>query len=133
MTSTPPDAVPEKHCAVCGRRVEWRRKWARDWAAVRYCSRRCRGRGLDPLDTRMEEALVRLLASRAASASVCPSEVARAVEPDAWRRLMERAREAGRRLAVDDVVVFTKGGRPVDPSRARGAIRLARGPGWARR
>ncbi|ROT98722.1 DUF2256 domain-containing protein [Marinobacter halodurans] len=34
--------LPEKHCAVCGRPFAWRRKWARDWDQVRYCSERCR-------------------------------------------------------------------------------------------
>lgn len=34
--------LPEKLCAVCGRAFSWRRKWARDWPNVRYCSERCR-------------------------------------------------------------------------------------------
>ena len=34
--------LPTKICATCGRPFTWRRKWARDWEAVRYCSRRCR-------------------------------------------------------------------------------------------
>ncbi|MSZ56284.1 MAG: DUF2256 domain-containing protein [Actinobacteria bacterium] len=31
-----------KICVVCGRPFEWRRKWARDWDQVRYCSDQCR-------------------------------------------------------------------------------------------
>ncbi|MBA2516390.1 MAG: DUF2256 domain-containing protein [Solirubrobacterales bacterium] len=34
--------LPTKVCATCGRPFAWRRKWARDWASVRYCSQRCR-------------------------------------------------------------------------------------------
>ena len=34
--------LPQKICAHCGRPFAWRRKWARDWAEVRYCSDRCR-------------------------------------------------------------------------------------------
>lgn len=34
--------LPQKTCALCGRPFAWRRKWARDWDAVRYCSDRCR-------------------------------------------------------------------------------------------
>ena len=34
--------LPQKPCAVCGRPMAWRRKWARDWAHVQYCSERCR-------------------------------------------------------------------------------------------
>ncbi|GFZ96875.1 hypothetical protein GCM10011497_29230 [Elstera cyanobacteriorum] len=35
--------LPEKICAACGRPFAWRKKWARDWPQVRYCSDRCRG------------------------------------------------------------------------------------------
>ncbi|WP_103173139.1 DUF2256 domain-containing protein [Paracoccus sp. SY] len=35
--------LPSKICACCGRPFTWRRKWARDWDQVRYCSDRCRG------------------------------------------------------------------------------------------
>lgn len=31
-----------KVCVTCGRPFEWRRKWARDWENVKYCSDRCR-------------------------------------------------------------------------------------------
>lgn len=34
--------LPQKICAVCGRPFAWRRKWARDWDAVKYCSDACR-------------------------------------------------------------------------------------------
>ncbi|WP_259754945.1 DUF2256 domain-containing protein [Pseudomonas sp. GCEP-101] len=34
--------LPEKICAVCGRPFTWRRRWARCWEEVRYCSERCR-------------------------------------------------------------------------------------------
>ncbi|MFQ2083371.1 DUF2256 domain-containing protein [Aeromonas veronii] len=34
--------LPEKICPVCQRPFSWRRKWARNWEEVRYCSERCR-------------------------------------------------------------------------------------------
>lgn len=34
--------LPSKPCAACGRPFEWRKKWAKVWAEVRYCSDRCR-------------------------------------------------------------------------------------------
>ena len=34
--------LPEKTCPVCRRPFAWRRKWARCWDEVRYCSERCR-------------------------------------------------------------------------------------------
>jgi hypothetical protein len=35
--------LPQKTCATCGRPFMWRRKWAKVWADVKYCSDRCRG------------------------------------------------------------------------------------------
>lgn len=32
-----------KTCERCGLPFEWRKKWARDWANVRYCSQKCKG------------------------------------------------------------------------------------------
>ncbi|WP_454882842.1 DUF2256 domain-containing protein [Sphingomonas oryzagri] len=37
--------LPEKTCAACGRPFAWRKKWARDWENVRYCSDACRKQG----------------------------------------------------------------------------------------
>jgi len=34
--------LPQKACAWCGRPFGWRRKWSRNWEAVRYCSEACR-------------------------------------------------------------------------------------------
>lgn len=35
-------SLPTKTCVACGRPFAWRKKWARDWESVRYCSERCR-------------------------------------------------------------------------------------------
>ncbi|TNE60394.1 MAG: DUF2256 domain-containing protein [Bacteroidetes bacterium] len=34
--------LPQKICPVCGRPFSWRKKWAREWEQVKYCSKRCR-------------------------------------------------------------------------------------------
>ncbi|MFV3381022.1 MULTISPECIES: DUF2256 domain-containing protein [Pseudomonas] len=34
--------LPSKVCVVCGRPFNWRKRWARCWEQVRYCSERCR-------------------------------------------------------------------------------------------
>ena len=34
--------LPGKICLACNRPFAWRKKWARDWDQVRYCSERCR-------------------------------------------------------------------------------------------
>ena len=43
-----------------------------------------------------------------------------------WRDLMEPARQAARRLVARDMVEITQGGRVVDPSTAKGPIRIRR-------
>ncbi len=37
--------LPQKTCAACARPFSWRKKWARDWDQVRFCSDRCRAAG----------------------------------------------------------------------------------------
>ena len=32
-----------KTCERCGLKFEGRKKWARDWANVKYCSQKCKG------------------------------------------------------------------------------------------
>ncbi|MBO6824711.1 MAG: DUF2256 domain-containing protein [Sneathiella sp.] len=34
--------LPQKICPICDRPFRWRKKWARDWETVLYCSERCR-------------------------------------------------------------------------------------------
>lgn len=114
---------PEKPCAVCGRTMTWRKAWARTWDQVKFCSNACRERRGSPEQGALEQRILALLQARARDASICPSDVARAVSDD-WRPLMEPVREAARRLVARGLLEMTQGGRPVDPSRARGPIRL---------
>lgn len=116
-----------KICATCGRSFAWRARWARCWDEVRYCGERCRRERPVALDRALDEAILELLAARAAGATICPSEAARRVRPDGdWRALMERARRAARRLVARGEVEITQKGRVVDPSTARGPIRIRR-------
>ncbi|WP_317450712.1 DUF3253 domain-containing protein [Stenotrophomonas lacuserhaii] len=77
--------------------------------------------------------IIDLLGQRAASASICPSEVARALrpEPGDWRPLMQPVREAAAALAREDRVVITRKSATLDPNDlGPGPIRLRRGPGF---
>lgn len=117
---------PDKTCAVCGRRIEWRAKWADDWEHVRHCSDACRRARLTDVDRQLEASVEGLLDARAAGASICPSEAAREVGGAAFAPLMEPARRAARRLVAAGRVEITQGGRVVDPSTAKGPIRIRR-------
>jgi hypothetical protein len=37
----------EKICLSCQRPFTWRKKWARDWDQIKYCSVRCRRQKTD--------------------------------------------------------------------------------------
>jgi hypothetical protein len=118
---------PPKTCLTCGRAIEWRRKWERDWEQVRYCSEACRRSKPRDQDRALEIAILNLLAKRGADKTICPSEAARSVageKPEEWKPLMEPARAAARRLTAEGKIVMTQNGRVVDPSRVKGPIRL---------
>ncbi|HYO40883.1 MAG TPA: DUF3253 domain-containing protein [Nocardioidaceae bacterium] len=74
----------------------------------------------------LAELILELLDRRADGATICPSEAARAADPEQWRDLMEPARRAARRLVDEHLVVITQGGRVVDPASATGPIRIRR-------
>ena len=123
LGSMPPEP---KTCQSCGRTIEWRKKWERDWDQVRYCSDACRRHKVSDTDRALETSIRDLLSRRAAEATICPSEAARAVGGDDWRDLMEPARRAARRLVAAGEVEVTQGGKVVDPSTAKGPIRVRR-------
>ena len=115
--------MDSKHCKSCGRRFEWRKKWANVWDDVVYCSAACRRRRVGPSGRRFEAVIMEILGGRSVGVSICPSEVARRECGARWRGEMEAVRRAARRLALAGKVEVTQRGRVVDPSDARGPVR----------
>jgi hypothetical protein len=117
-----------KICQSCGRTFAWRKQWARDWDAVRYCSDGCRGHKPGESDRALEQAILELLAERGRDKTICPSEAAKRVggltARRDWEGLMEPARAAARRLVAAGQIVIMQDGQVVDPARAKGPIRL---------
>ena len=74
MKPARPKEPAPKSCAVCGRAIEWRKKWERSWPEIKYCSDRCRAAkgGVRP---ELAESILHLLGLRAREATICPSEV----------------------------------------------------------
>ncbi|MGC6425484.1 MAG: DUF3253 domain-containing protein [Akkermansiaceae bacterium] len=119
--------MKEKSCSTCGRVIEWRKKWSDCWAEVRYCSDSCRSNKPGKLDHALESAILKLLSQGASGATICPSEAARAVfSGDRWRDEMERTRQAARRLVAQGKINILQKGRIIDPSTAKGPIRLGK-------
>lgn len=76
---------------------------------------------------RWRRAIDALLDHRQPGASICPSEVARAVSPRGWRAHLEDVRELARHLARRGAVTITQRGRRCDPDqRVRGPVRYRR-------
>ena len=83
-------------------------------------------RRTSPQDEALESAITDLLARRGRSGDIAATDAARAVGGDDWRELVEPARRAARRLAAAGRVEIVQGGRVVDPSTAKGEIRIRR-------
>ncbi|MEM9804766.1 MAG: DUF3253 domain-containing protein [Cyanobacteria bacterium P01_D01_bin.56] len=55
--------------------------------------------------------------------TICPSEVARALDNEQWRDLMDAIRAVGQTLAAEGKIVVTQRGQVVNPNTAKGPIR----------
>ncbi|GAA4552319.1 DUF3253 domain-containing protein [Pseudonocardia xishanensis] len=76
------------------------------------------------MSTAAEQAILDLLGAR--TGTICPSDAARALDPDGWRDRMDEVRDAARGLVATGEVEVTQGGAVVDPATARGPIRIRR-------
>ena len=101
-----------------------RAKWAQRWDEVRYCSKQCKQARLRKVDEALEQKVLELTSARGPRATICPSEVARAVGGEDWRPLMKPARYAVNRLAALGRVEVLQKGRAVDAPSAKGPIRV---------
>lgn len=109
-----------KTCVTCGRIIEPRKKWAQNFAQIKYCSERCRRNKNAP---NYETQILDLLKARGAGKTICPSEVL----PDELKKdkeVMEHVRASARQLVSQGKIVITQSNQVVDPSTAKGPIRL---------
>ncbi|HTV01348.1 MAG TPA: DUF3253 domain-containing protein [Luteitalea sp.] len=72
--------------------------------------------------------VLRILAQGRAGTTMCPSDVARALDPDGWRALMPAVRRAAFELVDAGEADVLQRGRVVDGRAARGAIRIRKRP-----
>ena len=72
----------------------------------------------------IEAEIFNQLARREAGKSICPSEVAKSLQPEQWQRMMGKVRGVAVGLAREGRLVITKKGKPVDPDAFRGVTRL---------
>jgi len=104
--------------------MEFRKKWAKNWEQVKFCGERCRK---NKTTDQYESQIMELLQQRGADKTICPSEVLSEVEKQD-QVAMEKVRAAARRLVAQGEISIMQKGVRVDPSTARGPIRLKLNP-----
>ena len=72
----------------------------------------------------MEAVILDLLAGLAPGKSASSEEVARAADPERWRKLTGHVRNTARGLARQGKIVVTRHGKPADPETFKGVYRL---------
>lgn len=77
------------------------------------------------LDLRLAAAMRTLLRHRGAASSICPSDAARVVDGNDWRKLMPQARAVAWRLADEGWLEVVQRGKPVAKG-VSGPVRLRR-------
>jgi len=75
---------------------------------------------LDPIEAAIFELFGRIPPGK----SVSPEDVARAVDPDGWRRQLSRVRGTAVGLARAGRLVITRHGKPADPDDFKGVWRM---------
>jgi hypothetical protein len=76
------------------------------------------------MSAELETALFDLLAKAAPGKSVSPEEVARAADPESWRRILGHVRAVARGLARQGKLVILRHNKPADPDDFKGVYRL---------
>lgn len=77
----------------------------------------------------IRDTISRLLDARAADATICPSDVARALAPgQQWRELMDEVRRVAAEEHHAGRLEVRQHGERVVPETARGPIRIGRAP-----
>ncbi|MEM1035337.1 MAG: DUF3253 domain-containing protein [Pseudomonadota bacterium] len=71
-----------------------------------------------------EQAILDLVAIRGVGKTICPSEAAKAVSPENWRKLLAEVRVIAIRLAVAEKVSIYRRGKSVDPLDFKGVYRI---------
>ncbi len=70
------------------------------------------------------DAILDLVRARGAGKTICPSEAARRLDPEDWRRHMKTVRAAAADLADEGKIRVLRKGKPVDIRTVKGVIRL---------
>ena len=78
----------------------------------------------DPIETAIFEKLARVDPKGDNGKSIEPAEVAKALQPEQWQRMMPKVRGVALGLMRQGRLTITKKGKAIDPNTMKGVIRL---------
>lgn len=78
----------------------------------------------DPIEAAIFERLSKADPKGEGKASIEPAEVAKALQPDQWQRVLPKVKTTALGLMRQGRLVITKKGKAIDPAKMKGVIRL---------
>tara|TARA_B100000427_G_scaffold176114_1_gene146527 strand:- start:143 stop:523 length:381 start_codon:yes stop_codon:yes gene_type:complete len=120
---------PQKSCSSCGRSFTWRKSFAKNWDAVKYCSNACRKRKLSKIDQQIENSIFELLETQTYPTPLTTSQIADLLDFGDDKNLLESIKRAARRLEAKSFVIITQDGKRVDSSKAKGHLQIRKQDG----
>ncbi|AMR31888.1 hypothetical protein A0256_10870 [Mucilaginibacter sp. PAMC 26640] len=76
------------------------------------------------MKTNLPQTILSMATERGPDKSVCPSEIARDLFPNDWRKHMQEVRAAAVELQNEGKVIITQKGAPVDVNHIKGPVRI---------
>jgi hypothetical protein len=76
----------------------------------------------------IEAAILDLIGARGPGKTICPTEAARALDAEGWRRILPQVRSTAVGLARAGKIAIFRHGKPVDPNAFKGVYRLGLPP-----
>jgi len=78
----------------------------------------------DPIEDGILAALGKADPKGLGKASIEPAEVAKAMQPEQWQRMLPKVKTTALGMMRQGKLVITKKGKAIDPARMKGVIRL---------
>ena len=78
----------------------------------------------DPIEDGILAALAKADPQGLGKASIEPAEVAKAMQPEQWQRMLPKVKTTALGMMRQGRLVITKKGKAIDPTRMKGVIRL---------
>ena len=82
----------------------------------------------NPDDARTRDTILTLVTARGAGKTICPSEVAKELDPENWRSLLTKVRRTAQAMAKQGEIAIYRKGKPIELDAMKGVIRLGLRP-----